>query len=201
MSHNKENTHMNPTKRNLGKISYRPFQMLDTTVDFTVEDDIKLLTKRYDDIDRTRRGRARDLMGVEVYDELSRHNSALLRSSRNRFDCQISQQIEEKIKQARLKSEKDMDERENHQKRLAERHQKQRELNKVWLSSNPEIPDDLITSDGFVLVDKPIDEVGTTPKPNTSLLRRTKSFFNFGGKKSSKKNTHQNRFTKQSKRY
>ena len=104
----KENIDTNKGKRDLGKISYSPFNMLDNTVDFPVEEDIKLFTKPYDDIARARRVRAKDLMGVKLYDELSRENSMLARTSRNRFDPLISQKTDQKLNEARLKVQKEV---------------------------------------------------------------------------------------------
>ena len=206
----KENTDTNKGKRDLGKITYSPFNMLDETVDFPVKEDIKLFTKPYDDIARARRVRAKDLMGVKLYDELSRENSMLARTSRNRFDPLISQKIDHQISQVRLKVQKDMDERKEREKQhylnskeLFERKKTHEELDKQWLAPNPEMLDETLTEEGFILVDTPRPEPnqeGFTPRSNTSsVLLRTKSFFNLGGKKSQNKNTRQNRFKKQSK--
>jgi hypothetical protein len=209
----KENIDTNKGKRDLGKISYSPFNMLDKTVDFPVEEDIKLFTKPYDDIARARRVRAKDLMGVKLYDELSRENSMLARTSKNRFDPLISQKIDQKLNEARLKVQKDMDERKEREKQhylnskeLFERKKTHEELDKQWLAPNPEMLDETLTPEGFILVDTPRPEP-LTPKSNTpSGLRKTKSisnlgsFFNLGGKKSQNKNTRQNCFKKQSKK-
>jgi hypothetical protein len=192
--------------------------MLDKTVDFPVEEDIKLFTKPYDDIARARRVRAKDLMGVKLYDELSRENSMLARTSRNRFDPLISQKLDQKLNEARLKVQKDMDELNERQKRhylnmreVVERKKTYEELDKQWLAPNPEMLDETLTPEGFILVDTPRPEPNQedyTPRSNTtSALRKTKSisnlgsFFNLGGNKSQNKNTRQNRFKKQSKKY
>ena len=220
----KENMDTNKGKRDLGKISYSPFNMLDKTVDFPVEEDIKLFTKTYDDIARSRRVRARDLMGVKLYDQLSRVNSMLARTSRNRFDPQISAKINEKITEARLKARKNMDERKEREKQhysnikeFVEREKKKDktyvELDKQWLAPNPKMLDETLTPHGVSFKEIPL-EVDTprpeplTPKSSTSVpvLRKTKSisnlgsFFNLGGKKSQTKNKRQNRYKKQSKK-
>ena len=169
----KENMDTNKSKRDLGKISYSPFNMLDKTVDFPVEEDIKLFTKPYDDIARSRRVRAKDLMGVKLYDELSRENSMLARTSRNRFDPLISAKIDEKITAARLKARKHMDERKEREKQhylnikeFVEREKKKdktyEELDKQWLAPNPKMLDETLTRDPVSFVD--------TPRPSTAGL-------------------------------
>lgn len=208
MSHNKENTHANTDKRDLGKISYSPFNLLDKTVDFPVQQDISLLTKEYDRTARSRRVLARNLMGHDEYDKLSRKNAQLASSGKYLFEPDIETKmldeiLMEKVKRGEEKQEKENRER-KHQEHIMKKlkyQQEQEELDRLWLAENPE--------QFFISVDTPRptpSKESDTPKSKASL-RKTKSIsnfgsvFNLGGKKSSKKNTRQNRYKKQSKRY
>ena len=205
MSHNKENTNANTDKRDLGKISYSPFNLLDKTVEFPVQQDISLLTKQYDITAKSRRVLARDLMGHDEYDKLSRKNAQLAISGKYLFEPDIETKMwdeifMEKVRRGEEKQEKENRER-KHQEHIMKKlkyQQQQEELDRLWLEANPE---------QFVIsVDTPRPKPSDTPKSKASL-KKTKSisnfgsFFNLGGKKSQKKNTRQNRYKKQSKRY
>jgi hypothetical protein len=208
MSHNKENTNANTDKRDLGKITYSPFNLLDKTVDFPVQQDISLLTTQYDRTAKRRRALARDLMGHVEYDKLSRKNAQLASSGKYLFEPDIETKILEEILMEKVKVGHEKQERENRQKKHQEHmmkklkyQQEQEELDRLWLEENPE---------HFISVDTPRpppSKESNTPKSKASLLRKTKSianfgsFFNVGGKKSSKKNIRKNLLTKQSKRY
>jgi len=208
----KENMDDNTTKRNLGKISYSPFNLLDKTVDFPVEQDIALVAKSYDRTDKSRRALARELMGHVEYDKLSRKNKILGLDGKYKFDPEIIEKIQDELWTARFKIKKEEEEREvrerkhqEHNMKKLQHKQKQEELNRLWLEENPEG----LSIEDFISVDTPRPEPtieSNTPK-SKELLRKTKSisnfgsFFNLGGKKSSKKNIRHNRFIKQSKRY
>ena len=208
----KENTNANTDKRDLGKISYSPFNLLDKTVDFPVRQDIALLSKSYDTTAKSRRVLARDLIGHAEYDGLSRKNKILAIDGKYKFDPFIIEKIQDELWTARFKIEKEKEEREERKRKHQEyishklkQKQEQQELNKLWLEENPEV----FHVQDFISVDTPRPQPtkeSDTPKSKASL-RKTKSirdfgsFFNIGGKKSSKKNIRKNLITKQSKRY
>jgi hypothetical protein len=208
----KENMNSNTDKRDLGKISYMPFNLLDKKVDFPVEQDIALVSKSYDRTAKSRRALARDLMGHDEYDKLSRKNKILALDGRYKFDPEIVEKIQDELWTARSKIQKEKEEREDRERKHHEynmkklkQKQEQEELNRLWLDENPET----LQEHNFTAVDtpRPKPSLETNTPKSKELLRKTKSisnfgsFFNLGGKKSSKKNIRHNRYKKQSKRY
>ena len=87
----KENENSNTNKRDLGKISYSPFHLLDQKVEFSVKEDMTSLIKA--DLAQTntnRKNHARKLMGRAKFDDLMLKNQDLADSHQNRFDPNIS---------------------------------------------------------------------------------------------------------------
>ncbi len=87
----KENENSNTNKRDLGKISYSPFNLLDQKVEFSVKEDMTSLIKP--DLAQTntnRKNHARKLMGRAKFDDLMLKNQDLADSHQNRFDPNIS---------------------------------------------------------------------------------------------------------------
>lgn len=94
----KENENSNTNKRDLGKISYSPFHLLDQKVEFSVKEDMTSLIKA--DLAQTntnRKNHARKLMGRAKFDDLMLKNQDLADSHQNRFDPNISDKIEQQM--------------------------------------------------------------------------------------------------------
>lgn len=93
----KENENTNTNKRDLGKISYSPFHLIDQKVEFSVKEDMTSLIKP--DLAQTntnRKNHARKLIGRVKFDDLMLENQDLADSHQNRFDPNISDKIQQK---------------------------------------------------------------------------------------------------------